>query len=207
MPYEYAGRWRGETVVCMASGPSMTRADAEYCHGKARVITVNSTFRLAPWADAVYTNDHDWLQMHLNELRMSFDGEIWCGHQGFKESLWVHHVPFDKGCQGLSTKPRHIAWGMNSGAAALDLARWFGATRIVMLGYDQQWKGDTARWHGLHPEGLQNRRPGFHRWARWFQQAALDFERLGIPVVNCSRETSLTCFRRVPLEEALCSRR
>ncbi len=67
-------------MVVLASGPSMTAADAEYVRGKARVMTVNSTWRLAPWADAHYTNDHDLLAAQLSEMAQHARGEIWCGH-------------------------------------------------------------------------------------------------------------------------------
>ena len=200
-PVNYEGSWEGATVVCMASGPSMTQADAEACRGRARVIVVNTTFRLAPWADICYTNDDDWLKLHLGEMRESFEGQIWCGHPTYR-SIWVHSLPFDKlapGCAG----PGRIAWGMNSGAAAIDLARYLGAARIVLLGYDQDWLGTRPRWHGRHPELLQNGRPGFRRWAGWFGQAAKDLQGLGIEVVNASRRTSLTCFKRADLSEAL----
>ena len=46
-------QWDGRTVVVLASGPSMTQQDADYVEGKAKTITVNSSFRLAPWARAV----------------------------------------------------------------------------------------------------------------------------------------------------------
>lgn len=195
--------WEGQTVAILASGPSMCQEDADYVRGKARVIVVNTTFRLALWSDKLYTNDHDWLAAHKAELDATFQGQIVCGHSAWSGVDEVYHWPFDKNAKGLWAKPGHIAWGMNSGAAALSLAHQLGASKIILLGYDQQWRGDQPRWHGWHPEGLQNQKPGFHRWAKWFHAAAKDFRLLGIPVINCSRETSLTCFSRRPLREAL----
>jgi hypothetical protein len=71
------------------------------------------------------------------------------------------------------------------------------------LGYDQGWTNGQPRWHGKHPQGLQNQKPGFRRWATWFEQAAQDFRGLGVEVINCSRQTTLTCFERRPLQEVL----
>lgn len=196
-------RWPGATAVCIGSGPSLTKEDVDACRGRARVIVVNSTFRLAPWADVCYTNDDDWLELHLGELRDYFEGQIWCGHPTWR-SPFVHPIPFTRDAPGIVTAPGHLAWGMNSGAAALNLAVQFGARRVVLLGYDQQWRGGVGHWHGPHPPRLQNRRPGFHRWAAWFNRAALDLKVLGVDCVNASRETSLRCFRRASLQEALC---
>jgi len=40
--------WPGETFVCLASGPSLTQADVDYCRGKARVIAIKDVLHLAP---------------------------------------------------------------------------------------------------------------------------------------------------------------
>lgn len=197
-------QWNGETVVVMASGPSLCAEDVDYVRGKARVLVINTTFRAAPWADALYSNDHDWYAMHLPQIRETFRGQLWCGHPTWRAE-GVRSIPFDRAAPGLRTHPNVIAWGMNSGGAALNLAYQFvgDAGRIVMLGYDQGWTGGQPRWHGRHPAGLQNQKPGFHRWARWFEQAAEDFRGLGVEVVNCSRATTLTCFERRPLRDVL----
>lgn len=197
------GEWAGETAVVMASGPSMCSEDAEYVRGKARTIVVNTTFRLAPWADFLYSNDHDWMEMHLHEIGLKFKGDVICGHSAYMRDPVIDHIPFDKWAIGLRAASGCIAWGMNSGGAAISLAHRLGASRIVLLGYDQQWTNNMPRWHGRHPGQLQNQKPGFHRWAEWFEQAAIDAKDEGISIVNCSRETSLACFPRMALQEAL----
>lgn len=190
------------TWVVMASGPSMCQEDADYCRDRVDgAIVVNTTFRMAPWADIVYSNDHDWYEAHIVELLETVKGELVCGHPQWRHPS-VTSMPFDRDAPGI--KETGLAWGMNSGGAALNLAYLMGAKRIIMLGYDQQWKGDKARWHGAHPQGLQNQRPGFHRWAKWFAQASIDLESRGVQVFNCSRETSLGCFQRAELRKVLC---
>ena len=193
-------RWAGQTVAVLASGPSMTAEDALYVRGRARVITVNSTWLLAPWADVHYTNDHDLLEAQLPAMRREAMGEIWCGHPTWRHPA-VRSIPFDKTARGVTRRPGVIAWGGNSGYAALNLAYQFGAGRIVMLGFDQSDAGG-AHWHGEHPEEY---RKGFNfpMWAERFGEAARDFRRLGVDVVNCSRHTSLACFRMADLESVL----
>ena len=51
------GQWAGDTCCILATGPSLTPAQAEYAKGKARVIAVNDAWRLAPWADILYACD------------------------------------------------------------------------------------------------------------------------------------------------------
>jgi len=59
------GHWFTAHVVCIASGPSLTRADVERVREwrqeagaptKRRVIVVNTSYKIAPWADALYGN-------------------------------------------------------------------------------------------------------------------------------------------------------
>jgi hypothetical protein len=193
-------RWRGQTVVCLASGPSMTQADAEYVRGRARVITVNSTWRLAPWADAHYTNDHDLLAAQLPEMRARATGEIWCGHPTWRHD-GVRSIPYNKRMRGVSRVPGRLAWGGNSGYAALNLAYQLGAARILMLGFDQS-DAQGAHWHGEHPDDYR-RAFNWPMWSERFAEAARDYRALDVDVVNCSRRTTLTCFRVAALESTV----
>jgi len=81
---------------------------------------------------------------------------------------------------------------------SLAIAR--GAKRVILVGYDMQRTNGMSHWHGDHPKGLGNA----GKIAEW----PAEFERMakknpGIEIVNCSRETALTCFPRRGLEEML----
>ena len=52
----------GGTVVCLGGGPSLHADDVAYCRGKATVIAINDSWRLAPWADALIASDAAWWQ-------------------------------------------------------------------------------------------------------------------------------------------------
>lgn len=196
-------RWAGETVVCLASGPSMTAEDAEYVRGRARVITVNSTWRLAPWADVHYSSDHDWWAEELPAMRERCSGEFWTGYPGGEIAPDVRVCPYWKRGTGLSRRRGVITWGGNSGYCAMGLAHQFGAARIILVGYDMQDPAGREHWHGQHAESI---RKGFNfpMWLRYFEQAARDARMMRIQIINCSRETAITCFPRRDLREALC---
>src|SRR5690606_18678370 len=78
------GRW--QSVVCIASGPSLNKEDCEQVRrwrevaaeaGEARgVVVANTTFRLCPWADALYAMDRAWWDVHLAEVKATFRGEL-----------------------------------------------------------------------------------------------------------------------------------
>lgn len=82
----------------------------------------------------------------------------------------------------------------NSGQQAVHLATVLGARRIILLGYDCSLR-NGLHFHGAHRHGLSN--PGLQTAAAWQRQ----FRRLmpsltGVDVINCSRYSELTCFKR-----------
>lgn len=198
-------RWLGETVVCLASGPSLTTKDVEYVKGKARVITINTTYQIAPWADIHYATDPSWWREHKEAMNRICQGEYWtaCPNSAREQGDDVFHIPHIKTKEGLCKQPENIVHGGNGGFAAMQIAQKAGASRIVMLGYDQSWPDGKTHWHGDHPEPLRNS----HNWPLWrkhFEKAAKDFDLLGIEVVNASRHTTLECFTRDNLEDVIC---
>jgi hypothetical protein len=87
----------------------------------------------------------------------------------------------------------------NTGAAAIALALWRGAARVVMLGYDCQKTGGKTHHFGSHPAGMSDA-DSIDKWPARFERLAL---KTGDKVVNCSRVTALTCFPMARLENEL----
>lgn len=102
----------------------------------------------------------------------------------------------------MCESPGRIHTGQNSGFQAIGLAYQFGVSRMILMGYDMQFTGGKAHWHADHPGGLANAQ-GVDRWPRHFPALAADLERIGVEVINCTRETLLTCFRRAKIEDVL----
>lgn len=89
----------------------------------------------------------------------------------------------------------------NSGAGAMLLAKWLGADRIVLLGYDCKPDADGNRhWHGKHQHGLKDAE-SMGVWPRQFRDIV---PKLGTTeVVNASRGTALDVWPRAGIAEAL----
>lgn len=204
-PVHPSPRW--SSVVCIASGPSLTGADCERVRewrGPGRgVIAVNLSFRLAPWADVLYAADVKWWRLHGVEASAAIAERWTCSGEPVK-------AYGAKRCQarfgpGLCRDPRYLHTGGNSGYQAVNLAYHFGARRIILLGYDMQHTGGKRHWHADYPAGMQmdNATPVVS-WANRFPALARDLVREGVEVVNATRETALDCFPRMDLEQALC---
>lgn len=193
--------WSGETVVCAASGPSLTAEDVDYVRGKAKLVVVNTTFRLAPWADVMYAADLSFWNQYGAEIARVFHGERWTcaerAHRDFDCRL-IRTTPGN----GFSLVKDRITTGGNSGYQAVHLAALWGAKRIVLIGYDMQRTGGQEHWHGPHEGGLRNGR-NYDFWVRRFEPLARDLKKRGVEVVNCTRKTALKCFQRDTLESVM----
>ena len=185
-------------AFCLASGPSLTESDVEAVRnwrneGPARlVIVANTTFRIAPWADALYGFDGKWWRHHIKEVRQKFTGILVTSsmcHEPlgliWAEARWPGFDAFE-----------------NSGAGAIMLARCMGAERIYLLGYDLQSGNGRAHWHGDHPSELRNA-DSMPTWPKKFAGLARRLE--GLKVLNCTRDTALTAFPRASLESVCAS--
>jgi sugar phosphate isomerase/epimerase len=170
----------------------MSAVDAQVVAASGHcIIVVNTTFRLAPAADILYAMDNVWWSHHADEVRRSFTG-LRVSPYG-SPGHGVLAAPADAGVKGAG----------NSGAGAINLAAWLGAAFIVLLGYDSKPDADGRRhWHDAHPRPMSDA-ASMARWPTHMQRAAARAAQLGIPVLNASRDTALTCFPRVSLEEVL----
>lgn len=197
--------WR--VVVCCASGPSFSEAQATTisearARGACRVIAVNDNYRRVRNADVLYACDGRWWRVHHAAVEASgFAGERWTQDAIAAEQYGLRHVAL-LNRPGLTTSPELIHGGGNSGYQAINLAYLFGARTIVLVGYDMQRTDGIAHWFGEHEKPLGQ----VHPYARWIERMgplAQDLERAGVDVVNCTTTTALHCFRRASLDEVL----
>ena len=211
------------TVVCVASGPSLTAEDVEYVRGKATVIAINDAVRLAPWADVVYSSDKGWWLSHVKALQ---------AHPGLKVRVHAglekpterpvdgRHCPGcrlrlpssgrcwcagivtlrNAGPRGLSLDPTAIVTGDNSGTAAINVAVHLGAVRVLLLGYDMGLHQGRRHFFDTEPQSCSS---PFDKFRKLTATMAEPLKEAGVDVVNCSRRTALECFPLMPLREAL----
>jgi uncharacterized Rossmann fold enzyme len=92
----------------------------------------------------------------------------------------------------------YIHFGGNSGFQAVNLAILFGAKEIALLGFDMQITNNKRHFFGDH-EGKMNKPSPYTQWIKHFEEAAKDMR--DVKIVNCSRQTSLSCFDRKNIED------
>lgn len=149
----------------------------------------------------LYAADARWWRVYGPEVERDCSSELWtCANRSY--GLPLNHIEaVDE--PGLCTRPGRIHTGLNSGYQAIGLAFMWGASRIVLLGYDMQRgpKGESHH-HGDHEGGLPNLGT-MYEWARRMVQLGIDLRAQGVDVVNATRRTALRCFERLPIHEAL----
>ena len=163
-------------VVC--TGQSVTQEAVDALRGRCKVVVVSDAYKLAPWADAMVSHDLKWWEAHPE---VDFAGPRYTGYfRDIPQAKRVRPAGGNSGCLGiivantkLGEKPR----------------------RIALLGADL---------HGTHFFGPHTA-PRLHNTNdRQFQTMMRQYANLrGLPVVNCSPISRLTCFPKMALADAL----
>lgn len=197
--------WPDSTIVCIGSGPSLVQEDVNACLGVGTpVIVINDTYKLAPWADALFAADYRWWVR--NPEAQSFRGLKFGANRRISDTRSTPsfpnvHVLKVTNRDGFDPRPDCIRSGANSGYMAIHLAVHLGATKIILLGYDMAPSKDgRLHWHADHSE---QRPMQFRQWINSMTGLSVYLREHGITVINASRESALQCFDRKPLKEAL----
>lgn len=161
------------------------REEARQAAESRAVIVANSSWTLAPWADALYAMDRDWWSRYHADVLCDFRGARYSNNP----VKWATRLE----------KFHHYG---NSGAACISLAIAGGARRVILLGYDCSVGPEKQRhWHADYPAGMGNAGM-IHKWPEKFNALANDY-RTCARIINASRKTALTCFERTDLANAL----
>jgi hypothetical protein len=195
--------WAGDTVLVLASGPSLREfiRTGSILHGKLRTIAVNSTIFAAPAADVAFGVDFMWWKTHHRQVARDSRAQPWTTDKSAAERFGLHHV---RPVHESGLHPTRVATNGNSGAAAISFAALTGAKRILLLGFDMKLGPQGERhWHPDHPAPCTQAQP-FEDWLYKFDAIAREAERQGIEIVNCTPDSAITSFPSVPLEEVLC---
>jgi len=152
------------------------------------VIAVNCAVFFAPWADYLFAADAVWWRYYGPKVDW-FRGRRVC------------RTPSGRGVE----KWRGKDWartGGNSGHMAIQYAVDQGAENIALLGFDQSKTGGVAHCHADHPN--MGNADGIAAWPRRMAKTAVELKQRDVRVINLSRQTALTCFPRMTVEQFLC---
>jgi hypothetical protein len=196
--------WHGETAIIVATGPSATDFDLAEAQGKARFIVIKSSWRLAPWADALYGCDRGWWL--ANAGAPWFHGlKITASPTVAKVYPEVRRIKLVARAEILTEEMARIGCGLRTGGGhsgfhAINLAVQFGAKRIILVGMDMI---GHRHWHDAENFAIRRDEKQMRECREALDGCAPQLERLGIRVLNTSMDSALRNYPKVTVGEAL----
>lgn len=198
VPYE----WPGATCLVVCSGESAGREAKRIQQFKGRVIAVKHGVLLRPDADVFFMSG-EWTKDIAHDLLPKWQKNGQPGHYAIVRGRSCEgldpaflRVTRSKQHETLCDLTDHVT-GFDTGTSAINLAYHFGATTILMVGYDM-----TGGHFCKHP--LQN--PPADHFVRHMEPLKglnEDAKKKGIRIVNCSPGSAVKAFERRPLAEFL----
>jgi len=198
--------WVGERCFILCTGESLKPQTKIVPRLKGRFIAVKHGVFTRPDADVLFLSGErteaisraivpHYTGPHIVVRGWRPADQIW-GQTVPGLMTRIKRVTRTKDHEHLTAYPNHVG-GYDSGTSAIHLAYLFGATEIVLLGYDM--RGGHFCPHPMqHPPADH-----FTRHMSVLPALAADAKAKGIRIVNCSPISAVTCFERQPVEAFL----
>ena len=191
--------WPGATVYILGGGPSLNKVDVGRLRGQ-RVIAVNHAFKKAPWIDVMYFGDRGFYFAEREAID-KFAGlkvTTYRKHGDKPGVLWIKRRTKPYGIRPESEK-HLITWNSSSGATAIGLAAHFGASKIILMGFDMRKIGGYRNWHSESP--VVEKKDPYKRFLHPFPYIAADLQKMGIECINATPGSAIEQFPIVTPEE------
>ena len=196
--------WAGQYVAVIGGGASVKRSDIDSLRGRLRVVVINESYQLAPWADALYSCDYKWWKLRWNlvkdfkGLKVTQDALIVREHPEIKRLRLRDGTPGQPIKYFLMDEWGVIGSGQGSGFQVVNWLAQIGVAGIALLGFDGCIINNKVHWHGSHPIELTNPdNSTFVAWKTWLENAAPKLHELGIEVINTSMFSTVGRFPRI----------
>ena len=188
-------------AIVAAPGPSLQNVADLVNEADWPVIAVQDAYRLVD-ADILYGCDARWWKHHKG--CPDFKGQKWASHNhrdhadDKREVAELYGLNLIKGTagDGYSTDPDVIHYGDNSGFQAINLAIAFGATYIVLVGYDMRFVEGKSHFFGDHPKGLYQRK----EYAAFIKKFTEPPE--GVTIINATPGSALEIYPIMEFRDA-----
>lgn len=189
--------WVGERCFVLCSGESVGPQRAQIARLRGRIIAVKHGVLTRPDADVLFLSG-ERSSVIARVLIPQYRGACVVVRGRWHPDLpdTAHQIGRSKFHDTLSEDPTAVT-GRDTGTSAINLAALFGATEIVLLGYDMT--GGHFCEHPLPYPPVGH----FTRHMTFLPQLAAVAQARGIRIVNCSPTSTVTCFERRPLEAYL----
>lgn len=192
--------WTGETAFIVAGGPSIKNLEVSRLRGQ-RVIAVNNSFRICPFAEYLFAMDTRWLRIHETELKR-FGGHVVTVSTTFKMQGLKRMRKMAP--PGLTDKRNSVVGRRTGVHGAINLAVHLGVSRIVLLGVDcRNSKDGETHWH--KPHKWTQKPDCFDEQYKDLKSTVKPLKKLGIEIINASPFTKIDFWDKQDIDEILTS--
>lgn len=193
--------WVGERCLIIAGGESVKPYRDVIPQVRGRVIAIKQSMVLRPDADVMFLSGQETYEL-CRDMFPLFRGShiIARGKSDPRLPPGTKRLARSKDHWHLCEDPSAVS-GYDAGTSAINLAYLFGATEILLLGYDMcggRWFNGEIPHHMPYPP-----QDHFVRHMAPLPEFAKDCAAKGVRVVNCSPISKVTAFERRPLEDFL----
>lgn len=201
MRWSVPREWEGQTAYIIGGGPSVLKCDTNNLPG--RIIATNEAgLTIRPDADVLLFSDMRWWEWNKDRMRLYTGPRIVTNNLMNNSPAKVHYLDRLRGNQNLglplSEDPTRLS-GWCSGGRAINLAYLFGASEIVLIGFDMHER-DGDNFHDKHQaKPLKGRKA--ERFIPAIECLKPGLDKAGVRVVNCTPGSALKCFPIMSLEE------
>jgi len=199
IPYKSVEKWcDGETVYIIGGGPSLKGVDLKRKLKGKTCLAINGSFELG-LAETLFFGDDVWFNRKRADVLGKKRLKRIYTTSGIRHERVVNVFPSN---DGISDDPTKVAWNLNSGFAALNLALLGGAKKIVLLGFDMCKAEDgESNWYENIRYVCDNTYSAFlSRQETMAKEIKEKFPE--VEILNANPESKLDVFKKVTLKEA-----
>lgn len=211
----FSDRYRGRTIACIATGPSLKLEQVEAARAKGfTLFGCNNVWEDVPDLSLHYACNEGWWVYYWSEKLAKHPAEKWTTNKVAAAKFGINLIA-EVDREGLSRDPTYVHHGHGSGYTLLNLAFLMGAVRIVLCGYDckfaPDYNGQNMRpgssprhYFGEYPSALQHWpyfsiKGGIHvEMVKLYESVA---RQNAVEIVNCTPGSAIECFPKARIED------
>jgi hypothetical protein len=195
----------GQDIFIVGGGYSVREVNLDFLTDRV-TIAINDSYKILPNATALFWCDNSWCGREMDGLQ-KHECELRFHPRTYAETHIKKDITGPAGSTILNRTGEYgydpnidNVMGNNGGTQALNFAVNLGAKRVYLIGFDMRddpLSRGTTHWHDAHQVVIRH-----DTYSRLFIPSieALNKElkkrRIGTEVINCSRTSAITCFKK-----------
>lgn len=141
--------WPNATIVVIGGGNSVRELDlAPLLDSGVPIVGVNNAYKLVR-PDVLFFADSRWWRWNKDAVNLDYCGYRVVTASGANLDERLQRVRREYNI-ALAEQPNAVT-GPDSGSMAINLAYHYGASRIILLGFDMRFTDGRAHWHEDYP--------------------------------------------------------